>query len=226
MNYGVQHVTKYPRLVNSVEYATLKNQAAVNLGGAPVYSQAEIQKFSDGSDPINYPNFDYYDYMVRDYPPQLQQNISVRGGTEKIKYFFLLGQLSQASMWQGGNQDFKKYNFRSNVDASITDNLDISVDFGGRVENRNNLIQSSYLMASWLQYQWPIFNPKTPDGKIQSTNYGLTAYLDRDLTGYIKDQRNVYEATISVNYKIPFVKGLSVNFQERVIYISRIRNSG
>ncbi|MCE5345332.1 MAG: TonB-dependent receptor [Bacteroidales bacterium] len=213
MNYGVQHVTKYPRLVNSEEYATLKNQASVNLGGKPVYSEEEIQKFRDGSDPLNYPNFDYYHYMVRDYTPQMQQNISVRGGSEKIKYFFLLGQLSQASMWKGGNQDFKKYNFRSNVDAIISDNLDISVDFGGRVEDRDNLIQSSYLMASWLQYQWPIFNPKTPDGKIASTNYGLTAYLDRNLSGYIRDQRNVFEGTLAVNYKIPFVKGLSVHFK-------------
>jgi len=210
MNYGVQHVTKYPKFVNSEEYAILKNEAAVNLGGATIYSQDEIQKFRDGTDP-NYPNFDYYDYMVRDNPPQMQQNFSLRGGSEKIKYFFLLGQFSQASMWKGGNQDYAKYNFRSNVDVNITDNLDISVSLGGRVEDRNNLIQSSYLMASWMQYQWPIVNPKTPDGKIASTNYGLTAYLDRDLTGYIKDQRNVYEGALSVNYKIPFVKGLSTN---------------
>src|ERR1035437_3407090 len=214
MNYGVQHVTKYPRFVNSEEYAILKNQAAVNVGGAPIYSQEEVQKFRDGTDP-NYPNFDYYNYMVRDYPPQLQQNISVRGGTEKIKYFFMLGGFSQASMWKavGGNQDYKKYNFRSNVDANITKNLDISVDFSGRVEDRNNLTQDSYLMASWMQYQWPIFNPKTPDGMMSVNNIGLTAFLDRNLTGYIKDQRNVYEGALTVNYKIPFVKGLSVNFK-------------
>jgi TonB-linked SusC/RagA family outer membrane protein len=210
MNYGVQHVTKYPRFVNSEEYAILKNEAAMNLGGSPVYTKEDIEKFRLGTDP-DYPNFDYYDYFVRDYPPQMQQNISVRGGSEKIKYFFLLGQMSQASMWEGGNQDYAKYNFRSNVDAAISDNLNISIEFGGRVEDRNNLIQDSYLMASWLQYSWPIFAPKTPDGKIASTNYGLTAYLDRDLTGYIKDQRNVYEGAITVNYKIPFVEGLSVN---------------
>jgi TonB-linked SusC/RagA family outer membrane protein len=210
MNYGFQHVTKYPRFVNSEEYAILKNEAAMNLGGSPVYTKEDIEKFRLGTDP-DYPNFDYYDYFVRDYPPQMQQNISVRGGSEKIRYFFLLGQMSQASMWEGGNQDYAKYNFRSNVDASITDNLDISIEFGGRVEDRNNLIQDSYLMSSWLQYSWPIFAPKTPDGKIASTNYGLTAYLDRNLTGYIKDQRNVYEGALTVNYKIPFVEGLSVN---------------
>ncbi len=212
MNYGVQHVTKYPRFVTSEEYAILKNEAAMNLGGQPVYSKEEIEKFRLGTDP-DYPNFDYYDYMVRDYPPQFQQNITVRGGSESIRYFFLLGQTSQASMWKGGNQDYAKYNFRSNIDARITNDLDVSVEFGSRIEDRNNLIQSSYLMASWLQYSWPIFAPKNPDGTIATTNYGLTAYLDRDLTGYIKNKQNVYEGALTLNYKIPFVPGLSVNLK-------------
>lgn len=208
MNYGIQTVTKYPRFVNSEEYAILKNEASTNLGGGLIYTEDEIRKFREGTDP-NYPNFDYYDYFVRDYAPQRQQNISVRGGGENIQYFFLLGESKQASMWEGDNQNFSKYNFRSNVDAKINDNLDISVVFGARKEDRNNLIQDSYLMASWLQYSWPIFAPKTPDGKIASTNYGLTAYLDKDLTGYIHDKRTVLNGDLTVNYKIPFVPGLS-----------------
>ncbi len=212
MNYGVQHVTKWPRYINSEEYAILRNESAVNQGGVPMYTQEEVQKFRDGTDP-NYPDFDYYDYMVRDYPPQMQQNISVRGGNEKIKYFFLLGQSTQASMWKGGNAEFNKYNFRSNVDAAITDNLDISVEIGGRTENRDNLIQVPSQMVQWLNYMWPISNPLTPDGKVASTNYGLVAYLNPDLVGYIKDQRNVFEGALTVNYKIPFIKGLSVNLK-------------
>lgn len=208
MNYGVQTVTKYPRFVNSEEYAILKNEASTNLGGGLIYTEDEMRKFREGTDP-NYPNFDYYDYFVKDAAPQRQQNISVRGGSENIQYFFLLGESRQASMWEGDNQDFSKYNFRTNIDAKINDNLDISVIFGARTEDRNNLIQNSYLMASWLQYSWPIFNPKTPDGKIASTNYGLTAYLDKDLTGYIDDKRNVFQGNLTVNYKIPFVEGLS-----------------
>ena len=44
-----------------------ENEAAMNLGGEPVYSKEEIEKLWLGTDP-DYPNFDYYDYMVRDYP--------------------------------------------------------------------------------------------------------------------------------------------------------------
>lgn len=208
LDYGVQTVTKYPRFVNSAEYAILKNEASINLGGDLIYTPEEIEKFREGTDP-NYPNFDYYDYFVRDYAPQRQQNISVRGGSENIQYFFLLGESKQAAMWEGDNQDYSQYNFRSNVDAKINKDLDISVVFGARTEDRNSLIQDSYLMASWLQYSWPIFAPKTPDGRIASTNYGLTAYLDKDLTGYIKDKIHTFQGNLSINYKIPFVPGLS-----------------
>ncbi len=213
MNYGLQSFANFPSVVNSAEYAILKNEAAVNTKQAPLYSDDEIQKYGDGTDP-NYLNFNYTDYMMHKYFPQIEQNISIRGGSDKIKYFFLLGQTSQASVWKGvngGKLDYGKYNLRSNVDVTITDDLSIGVDFGGRSEDRNNLINSSGAMFSWYMYQTPIGLPKTPDGKISSRAYGLTAYLDRDLTGYIKDKRNIFEGALSVNYEIPFVKGLSAN---------------
>ena len=207
LNYGLQQVTRYPDFVNAAQYAILKNEASTNLGGELIYTPEEIEKYRKGTDP-DYPNFDYYDYFVKDFAPQVKQDLTVSGGSERIKYFFLLGGLKQDAMWKG-NQDFSRYNFRSNVDAQITDNLDISVQFGARYELRNNLIQDSYLMASWLQYSWPIFGPKTPDGQIASTNYGLTAYLDKDLTGYIKDERRRYIGNLTINYDVPFVKGLA-----------------
>jgi TonB-linked SusC/RagA family outer membrane protein len=207
MNYGVQTVTKYPRFVNSAEYAILKNEASTNLGGDLIYSEEEIQKFREGTDP-NYPNYDYYDHFVKDYAPQRQQNISVRGGSENIQYFFLLGESKQEAMWKA-EQDYGRYNFRTNVDAKINDNLKISVGLGARTENRNNLIQNSYLMASWLQYQWPIFTPYTPDGKVAATNYGLAAYLEKDLTGYIHDKRNNIQGDLTISYELPFVEGLT-----------------
>lgn len=210
LNYGVQRVTRFPDPVNAEGYAILMNQSAVNLGGTPIYSQEEVQKFRDGTDP-QYPNFDYYDYFLRPTAPQMQQHVSVRGGGERVKYYFLLGQSSQGSIFRGGNQEYKKYNFRSNVSANITDNLEIAINFGGRVENRNNMVQDTYLMAAWLYYQSPIYRPKNPDGTIASTNFGLSAYLDRDLTGYVKNEYNVFEGSLSLKYKVPFIDGLSIN---------------
>src|SRR5690606_23632730 len=41
LDYGVQTVTKYPRFVNSAEYAILKNEASINLGGDLIYTPEE-----------------------------------------------------------------------------------------------------------------------------------------------------------------------------------------
>ena len=210
MNYGVQSITKYPKPMNAEGFATLWNQSAVNLGGKPIYTQEEVQKFRDGTDP-KYPDFDYYDYFLRPTAPQMQQNLSVRGGSEKIKYFLLFGQSSQASIFRGGNQEYKKYNFRSNVSANITKDLEVSANIDGRLENRHNMVQDTYLMAAWLYYQKPIYNPKNPDGTIASTNFGLSAYLDRDLSGYSRSDLNVFAGSLSVKYTVPFIDGLSIN---------------
>ncbi len=213
MNYALQHVTRYPRLVNSVEFASLKIEASTNIGGAPVYSAADLEKFGNGSDPLNYPNYDYYNLYVRDYTPMMEQNLTVRGGSDKIKYFFLLGGHKATAMWgHDDNQTYKKYNFRSNVEAQITNNLTLSMDLGARSELRNDLVQDAYLMASWMQYSWPIVNPKTPDGKIQNTNYGLSGYLEPELSGYIKNRKNAFQGNLTLNYNLPFVEGLSARF--------------
>src|SRR5690606_25994194 len=149
------------------------------------------------------------DLFVRDYTPQIQHNATVRGGSDRIKYFFLLGQTDQMAMWKGGNQDYRKYNFRSNVDAQISDRLRVSLDLGARTENRNNLVQDAYLMESWMQYHRPIINHYTPEAKIQSTNSGLIAYRERDLTGYIRNQVKAIQGNLTSDYQIPFVHGLS-----------------
>src|SRR5699024_1607949 len=99
------------------------------------------------------------------------------GGSEDITYFFLFGNQWQQAMWKCKGSDdncqyYKRYNIRSNINTHITDDLDVSVKIGARREKRRNLIQSSYLMASWLQYQWPIVKPTLPDGKIANSNYG------------------------------------------------------
>ena len=48
----------------------------------------------------------------------MSHNLSVSGGTDKIKYFGALGYLTQDGMW--GSTNFKRYNLTSNVDIQVT----------------------------------------------------------------------------------------------------------
>src|SRR5690606_12852205 len=47
IDYGVQSVTRYPGFVNCEQYAILKNEASINLGGDIIYTDEEIQKFRE-----------------------------------------------------------------------------------------------------------------------------------------------------------------------------------
>lgn len=215
MNYGVQTVTRYPEFVNAAEFAELKNedQANKNLinktNAALPYTPDDIEKFRTGAD-FAHPNTDWYDLMVKKFTPQTLHNISVRGGSERIKYYFQLGQTNQDGMWKGDNQKYAKYNLRSNVDAKVNEFLDLSLDLGGRIEKRNSPVDDSYLMSSWMQYMHPIFNAKTPDGKLNVANiFNPLAFLDENISGFDHNRRNVLEAALTLNYKIPFINGLN-----------------
>ncbi len=73
-----------PDWVNSEQYARMENVALMNEGKPPIWTDEAIQKFHDGSDPVNYPYTDWWDKTIRPFAPQTQQNINIQGGNEKL----------------------------------------------------------------------------------------------------------------------------------------------
>ncbi|MEX2595186.1 MAG: SusC/RagA family TonB-linked outer membrane protein, partial [Anditalea sp.] len=132
-NVGLQTPTAMPNVLSSYEYAKLKNVANQNVGQNPSYNEEDLQKFRDGSSPDRYPNTNLFDMLLE---PSLmtQHNLSLSGGTDKVKAFFLLGYLDQKSNW-GNATRFKKYNLRTNVDFNISENTNVSFDFSSRVRD-------------------------------------------------------------------------------------------
>ena len=64
-NQGFSSPTRLPKMADAATYAAISNEIAYynNIAGGmnQQYSAAEIQKFADGSDPLNYPNTDWAD---------------------------------------------------------------------------------------------------------------------------------------------------------------------
>ncbi len=100
------------------------------------FTEEEVQLFYDGTNP-DYANTDWLDVVTRKWTPQKQHNLSVRGGSDKIKYYGFLGFLDQESMFKNNGGDYQRYNLRSNIDAQITDNLSLQLDLSSIVENRD-----------------------------------------------------------------------------------------
>jgi TonB-linked SusC/RagA family outer membrane protein len=208
-NYGVQSVVSLPNFSDAFEYASLYNEALVNEKKAPRFTQDELTKFQNGTDPINYPNTDWGKVLLGGSSPLMQHNLSVNGGNDKARYFIALSYLDQKGLYETLNN--KRYNLRSNVDLQITKTTQLSVDLSARLESKiappagtTNTFQQAFRNPPIYPYQFP-------DGKIANpVPYpNPFAYIQKE-AGYAKNQNNVLLSTIQLTQDIPWITGLSV----------------
>ena len=208
-NYAFQQVTKLPDFLGSVEYATLYNEALLNDNRPIRFSASDIQKYGDGSDPDNFANTDWANLLLGGSAPQMQHNLSLRGGTEKAKYFVSIGYLDQRGLYSTLN--YKRYNLRSNLDLQITNTTTVTIDVSGRLENTN-----APSTGSRSVFQETFRNPPIYPARYQNGNFAdiqpypnPLAYVQAE-RGYGKNQNNVLLTNLQVNQEIPWVKGLSL----------------
>lgn len=124
MDIGKQSMSAPPDFIDSWEAATLYNEALVNEGKSPKYSEAEIQKFKDGSDPEHYPNTDWYDLFWQGSGLQQSHSFDISGGTDKMQNYLSMGYLSQDGLVEGSS--LRRYNTRLKTDMNISSRIKVS----------------------------------------------------------------------------------------------------
>jgi TonB-linked SusC/RagA family outer membrane protein len=210
-NQAITQPTRIPKMASSADYAGLVNQFDVEAGQAPRYTDAEIQKFRDGSDP-NYINEDWYKAVLKKSSFQSQQNLNVRGGSENIKYSVSGSYSNEGSIFKNGSLNFKTYSLRSNIDAQINKNLKVGVDLNGSLEDGNYPAYSAASTFSFLKQipfipvYWPNGLPSA--GIENGINPGLTG---TSITGNTNEKTYRYITKASFDLTIPWVKGLGVD---------------
>ncbi len=203
--YGWQNPAQLPRMVNSYEYASMRNAANANENSGPVYGDYALQKFKDGSEPDLYPVNDPLHTLINKNAPMMSHNISVSGGTDKIRYFGALGYLTQDGMW--GTTNFKRYNLTSNVDIQVTNTTKLGLSLNGRVEDRNYPGISAGSIFYQL-YRTPPVAPVVFSNGLWGSYIGRTAYGNVYHSGYSHDLRQIMLTQISLEQQLP-IKGLS-----------------
>jgi len=116
---GTQRATAYPDFVDSWEYATMMNEAVPGS-----YTQDQIQKFRDGSDPDNYPNAKYTDLAFKRSTLQTGHNISLSNAGKNTQYLLSFGYLYQNGIVM--KNDFNRYNVRLNMTNNINSRLKLT----------------------------------------------------------------------------------------------------
>jgi TonB-linked SusC/RagA family outer membrane protein len=214
-NHGFSSPTRLPKMADAATYAAIANEIAyyTNKAGGmnQQYSDAEIQKFRDGSDPLNYPNTDWAKTTLKNSTGQDQANVSVAGGSDNVRYFLSAGFLSQDGLYKNGANKYKQYSFRSNIDANITKDLKVSLYLSGREENRQfptssagNIFRSIYRAYATI----PAFYPNgLPSAGIEGNNPAMMA---TNVGGISSQPTQVFNGILKGTYDIKAVKGLSV----------------
>jgi TonB-linked SusC/RagA family outer membrane protein len=248
-NASIQTYTGIPKALDAYSNAYLINEANRNDGLTTVtWSDAALQKFKDGSDPIGYPNINWFDYVTRKYYPQTQHNINVSGGTKMVKYFASVGYLFEDGIFKKFDSpyqinsvpNYNRYNFRSNLDIKLTEDLEVSVRLGGRLQKRyqpsglrSGSGSFSYdnveaMISRILQVPAFAYPVTLPDGRLaQNPSVGTNIWNPLGVLtrwGTRNDDYNNVQSTFNINYNLgKFVKGLS--FKANLGYDSYFENT-
>ncbi|TQO39652.1 TonB-linked SusC/RagA family outer membrane protein [Arenibacter algicola] len=204
--YGFQNPTVLPEMVSAIEYVNMRNVAAENGGQQPVYSDFEIQKYADGSDPDIYPDHDVLGEIVNRNAPIMSHSLSMSGGTENLKFFGGIGYLDQKGMW--GPTSFKRYNLTSNVSGKVTNSTTFTINLSGRIEERRYPYVGIGGIFQQL-YRTPPIAPLTYTNGLWGPYIGRSAYGNIYKSGYNRNTSPVMLTQISLEQQLP-IKGLSV----------------
>ena len=239
---GINQPIGFPEYLGSADYATLYNEARLNdakMTGADIsslnlFSQQAIDNFrrakGDNSDGLGY-DWDYYDFAFK---PGLQEDVSlsIRGGTDKVRYYVLANYFSQGGNYKYSNAGeydsqtkFTRYNFRSNIDININRYLSTRLDLGARITDRNAPGTTAGRLMTICAPQPPYlpilveenahpqneeYIQQNPRGMLYGDNiyrYNLLGELSR--TGYLNEKNTYLNGSFAMNLDMEFLtKGL------------------
>ena len=210
-NHGFAGPARQIKMADSYTFASKVNLENTLKGLAPQYTDAELQKFKDGSDPVKYPNTNWYDETLRKSRSQEKTNLSVRGGTDEVKYFLSLGMLNQDDPYIHGFGLNKQYNMLANIDANINKNLTVSFNFSGRLDDIITPFLNDF--GDHAIQCFPTVLAKYPNGLYadgRGSNNALLMVQDKNY-GYDSYAKALITNTLGAAYNIPWVKGLSLS---------------
>ncbi|MDR3713053.1 MAG: TonB-dependent receptor [Puia sp.] len=216
-SYTISQSTRLPQYLNGEEFVKWYNYADEINGRSHTFPDAVVNKVTKGDPDGIYGNTNWEKRMLKS-APTMQHNISLRGGDQSIKYFMSLGYLDQLGIISG--VDYSRYNLRLNVDANVTNDFSIGLNLSGNLGNANSPQISNFTgngnsvttnLMNQIITAHPYLNARTPDGQYLSSALepGNNPQAARDLSGYNDNDNTGLQNSLTLQYKLPHVRGLS-----------------
>ncbi|GAA4441408.1 TonB-dependent receptor [Ravibacter arvi] len=200
---GFQNPTVLPELPTAYEYAKLKNEASLSVGGAPLYSEESLRKYRDGSDPDGHPNQNIYDMLFEKNTPLTGHNVELTGGAERVRYYASVGYQYQAGLWKPTNQS--RYNYAISIDADVTKSTRVSFSLNGREQTNKAPTVATDRIFELVHYA-------APNQPILFSNGESGVYVWNNVHGSGQARTNTTQvySQLSLEQDLNFIKGLKL----------------
>jgi TonB-linked SusC/RagA family outer membrane protein len=212
MFYGIQTPADLLKPVGAVDRMMLFNTTTMrNLTNPQLtYSDEQIDAYRNGT----LQSSDWYDAVLANTAAQQQHNFNFSGGSDKIDYFVNLGYSQQDGFFRSGDLNYERFNLRSNINAEITKNLHLSLNVNGIMDNKHRPLTSTFEIYGYLWRSIPndfVYANNNPDYLQRSTGVpNVVAISDAGMSGFVKNNRKMFQSSGTVTYDVPHIKGLQL----------------
>lgn len=210
-----------PERMSLLDEANMSNVARKNKGVGPEYTQADLDNIKNGveyipnpTDPNGYIFYNQKDFtkqMVKKNSIMKTNNLSARGGTEKVNYLFSLGYLDQEGMFKVGEDHFSRFNLRTNIGADLTKHihLDSNISYAKHDTDSPSVDVNGPGLLSQLYKTRLRFPILTPEGRLNGLagSSGINAYANLTQGGFNKRTIDDIDGTFKMTIK-DLAKGL------------------
>ena len=222
--YGWSHLLEMPEMMNAYDWASMINEITESryTGAKTTYSDEQLESFK------GVPRFDMWSQFMKDYVPQTEHTLSVSGSAgenKDVEYYFGGGYLNEDGAYKSGSLNYSRFNLRSNVTAKLGHGLSANINVGLIKADRKQPFQEAWNVIKWMWFVPPV-HPDTglPQTSVYANdNPEYPAYLGTELNplintdsnnggGFKKNEEHRWSVQGSLQWDVPFVKGLVAKF--------------
>tara|TARA_B110000014_G_scaffold261415_1_gene253075 strand:+ start:984 stop:4121 length:3138 start_codon:yes stop_codon:yes gene_type:complete len=232
----LQSATAFLEHVSSSQYVELVREANLNdfADANSTFTEEDIFKYQN-KEP-GYEGGNWVDALIENGAPMQQNNVSVSGGNDNVKYFTSFGYVDQESFFRSRDFDYKRYNARSNLDIKVNKQFSFSIDLSYRQDIRKRPAKNA-LSNIWIDLATaqPIFQTSLPeDISLPDPSKSAVAYSGsttgnrnplarsfRDIYGTYDRFDNTFRGKIGLKYKVPGITGLTLNADMNIQVLDR-----
>lgn len=213
--------TNFPEFLSGPEYVQYYNKAQEMDGvaeNARRFTADEIDRITNGDPQGVFANTDWFNLLFKDQAPVYTNNLSISGGSDRVKFFASIGAYNQEGIIDRTSYD--RYNVRLNLDAKVTNNFTASVNLAVRKNDTRepgltagvgNTYASIFAQALMSYPYLPAYTASgMPVGSSNAGNGNQNPLAARDLSGLNHTRQNRFEGSITLKYDVPFVQGLNL----------------